>query len=97
MLSGLFAQAPYVVIIRFGFQESVVNQTRPIPGRTRFPERQSDASRARINYPVHPLRAAIETLVRAAAHGGLLLAVAVKARDDYVRYLLNEVFKIAVI
>jgi hypothetical protein len=46
---------------------------------------------------MHPLRAAIETLVRAAAHLRLPVRVAIQPRDDDIRYLLDKLFKVAVV
>jgi hypothetical protein len=75
----------------------VVNQARPIARRSRLPKHKTDARRARIHNPVHPLRAAIETLVRAPAHLRLPVRIAVQPRDDDIRYLLDELLKIAVL
>jgi hypothetical protein len=46
---------------------------------------------------VHPFRATIETLAGATAHRCLAVRIAVQARDYNVRYLLDKMFKIAVL
>jgi hypothetical protein len=46
---------------------------------------------------MHPLRAAIETFVRTPAHRRLPVRITIQARDDNIRYLLDELLKIAVV
>jgi hypothetical protein len=96
-LRGLFTKTADVLFISFRLEERVVNQARPIPGGTGLPENQPDPRRPCIHNPVHPFRATIETLVRAAAHSSLLIGVTIKTRDNNVRNLFDQMFKIAVL
>jgi hypothetical protein len=94
---SLFAQTAYVVFSRLGLKQRVVYKARPIPGRSRLPQHQPYARSARVNNPVHTLGTAIEALVSAAAHGRLLVLIAVQARDDDVRNLFYKTLKLAVL
>jgi hypothetical protein len=67
----------------------VVNQARPIARRSRLAQHKTDARRARVHNPMHPLRATIKALVRAAAHLRLPVRVSIQACDDDIRYLLD--------
>ena len=97
ILRGFFTQSFDVPVSCVRSQERVIDQAGPVARRTGLSQYEPDARRARVHDAMHPLRAAIETIRRAAAHCRLIGKLTIQTRINYIRDLLDQLFEIAVV